>query len=259
MNITKYVYCANVSGGKDSLFMLKHILSNLDRYRLNFVVHYELEIDYPFIKNVIDFMESECKKFNIPFYRIKPTNSWYELYDKYGYPTRKVRWCNSKYKLDCAKQINAHYLAKGIKVIHYIGYCVDEYNRYSKRNNQYEIYPLVNDLINESTILEWARHLPIYNDYYKYNKRCGCMFCPMSKLRNFAYLLKYYPNHYNTMISLMRDTEYKRSLELGRPFSCTQSNGKYGVDYLDNIVKSKYVKLLNYELLQGDIFDFVKN
>ena len=52
-------YWACVSGGKDSLLMLKIILNNLDIYPLDGVVHFELEIDYPFIKNVIDYMEKE--------------------------------------------------------------------------------------------------------------------------------------------------------------------------------------------------------
>jgi len=74
-------YWASVSGGKDSLFMLKYVLSNLDRYPLDGVVHFELEIDYPFIHEVIDYMESECKKFGIKFVRIKPHKTWSELYD----------------------------------------------------------------------------------------------------------------------------------------------------------------------------------
>ena len=53
-------YWASVSGGKDSLYMLNYILHNLDRYPLDGVVHFELEIDYPFIHDVIDYMESEC-------------------------------------------------------------------------------------------------------------------------------------------------------------------------------------------------------
>lgn len=55
-------YWASVSGGKDSLFMLIFILHHLDRYPLHGVVHFELEIDYPFVKEVIDYMEAECKK-----------------------------------------------------------------------------------------------------------------------------------------------------------------------------------------------------
>ena len=73
-------YWACVSGGKDSLFMLNLILHNLDKYPLDGVVHFELEIDYPFIKNVIDYMQSECERFGIRFVRIKPTETWGELY-----------------------------------------------------------------------------------------------------------------------------------------------------------------------------------
>ena len=87
-------YWAGVSGGKDSLYMLNLILHNLDRYPLDGVFHYELEMDYPFIKDVVDYMESECKRFEIPLYRLRPTKTWQELYEKYGFPTRRVRWCN---------------------------------------------------------------------------------------------------------------------------------------------------------------------
>lgn len=65
-------YWASVSGGKDSLYMLNLILHNLDEYPLDGVCHFELEIDYPFIHDVIDYMESECKRFGIRFVRIKP-------------------------------------------------------------------------------------------------------------------------------------------------------------------------------------------
>lgn len=41
-------YWASVSGGKDSLYMLNYILHNLDRYPLDGVVHFELEIGRPF-------------------------------------------------------------------------------------------------------------------------------------------------------------------------------------------------------------------
>ena len=54
-------YWASVSGGKDSLMMLQLILANPDKYPLDGVVHFELEIDYPFVKEVIDYMEYACK------------------------------------------------------------------------------------------------------------------------------------------------------------------------------------------------------
>lgn len=79
-------YWASVSGGKDSLYMLNLILHNLDEYPLDGVCHFELEIDYPFIHDVIDYMEDECKRFGIPFMRFKPRKTWEELYEKYGFP-----------------------------------------------------------------------------------------------------------------------------------------------------------------------------
>ena len=96
--VLRPTYWASVSGGKDSFFMLNYILHNLHRYPLHGVVHFELEIDYPFIKEVIDYMEEQCKKAGIVFYRIKPRVPYMDLYEKYGFPTKIVRWCNSEYK-----------------------------------------------------------------------------------------------------------------------------------------------------------------
>lgn len=239
-------FWASVSGGKDSLYMLNLILHNLDKYPLDGVVHFELEIDYPFIKQVIDYMESECKRFGIRFVRIKPRTSWNELYEKYGFPTRVARWCNNHYKLDAKKQLQEFMKSLGFYTVFYIGYCADEQKRFMKRMTptNREVYPLVDFGINENEIWEWAKEQPIYNNYYKTNKRCGCMYCPMSSYINFAYLLKYYPENYNFMIAKMRETEAIRENELGRKFSVISSNSKYNADYLDNIVRTKWLKKL---------------
>ena len=245
----KPTYWASVSGGKDSLYMLNLILHNLDRYQLDGVVHFELEIDYPFIKNVIDYMENECKKHNINFIRIKPRKSWYELYEKYGMPTRKARWCNSKYKLDALNQLKEFMKKQGSYVVSYIGYCVDEVNRYEKIKEN-EIYPLVDFNISEDKILEWAKTIPLFNNYYKTQRRCGCMFCPMTSRINLAYLLKYYPEKYVELMNLSKETEKKREKELGRCFSVWSSNPKYNTDYVDNNVRVKWIpKLEDMEIL----------
>ena len=236
-------YWASVSGGKDSLYMLNLILHHLDRYPLDGVVHFELEIDFPFIRDVIDYMESECKRFGIPFYRIKPRTKWIEFYDKYGFPTRKARWCNDKYKLDSLNQLKEFLLTKGCYVVNYIGYCADEMSRVQTeiQQKQKNIYPLVENGIVEDTILEWAKTQPIYNDYYKYNKRCGCMWCPMASMENHAYLLRYYPNEYERMIELAKNTEVMRGRDLGRPFSVWQSNPTYNTEYRDKRIREKYL------------------
>ena len=47
------------------------------------------------------------------------------------------------------------------------------------------------------------------------------------------------------MITKMRETEQLREKELDRPFSIISSNPKYNADYLENIIKTKWLKKLN--------------
>lgn len=237
-------YWASVSGGKDSLLMLKLILSNRARYPLDGVVHFELEIDYPFIKNVIDYMQQECEKYGIKFVRIKPRTSWFELYNKYLFPTRMCRWCNNSYKLDAKRQLDEFIKSQGAYTVYYIGYCKDEVKRYLKRTNTKEIYPLVELGIVEEDVLRWAKGQPIFNSYYKTQRRCGCMFCPMASRINLAYLLKYYPDKYSELMAMTKETEIKRSKELNRKFSVWASNPKYDTDYVDNNVRTKWLPIL---------------
>ena len=115
---------------------------------------------------------------------------------------------------------------QGFYIVSYIGYCADEENRFAKRVDlqKVERYPLVEENIEESTIWQWAKTQPIFNHFYETQKRCGCMYCPMTSKLNYAYLYKYYPENFSFMINKMRETEIIREKELGRPFSCISSN-----------------------------------
>ena len=70
------IHYASVSGGKDSFYMLNLILNNLEKYPLDMVVHFDLEIDWDWSKKVIEFMEKRCKDNGIKFVRIKPRKTW---------------------------------------------------------------------------------------------------------------------------------------------------------------------------------------
>lgn len=94
------IHYAGVSGGKDSLFMFNLICSKPDKYPLDMVVHFELEIDYPFIKEVVGAIRTICETRGIKFVSIKPRKSYFDLLEKYGMPSRKTRWCNAQYKMD---------------------------------------------------------------------------------------------------------------------------------------------------------------
>ena len=226
-------YFASVSGGKDSMYMLKLILSNLEKYPLHGVVYFEVEYEYPFITNVINYMQSECTRHGIPFYRIKPTTKWMDLYKKYGYPSRIARWCNSSYKLSCKKKFNEYMKACNKKAIYYIGFCADEVKRFREDGN---VYPLAIEGVKESEILEWAKEQPIFNDYYKFSRRCGCMYCPMQTMMEKAYLCKYYPEEFQFFMNLAKETEKKG-------FSVWGSK-KYDTEYQIRIVREKWIPKL---------------
>lgn len=70
------------------------------------------------------------------------------------------------------------------------------------------------------------------------------MYCPMASFINFAYLYKYYPENFAFMIEKMRESEIKREKEFGRAVSCISSNPKYNSEYLEKIVKTKWLKKL---------------
>lgn len=250
-------YWASVSGGKDSLYMLKLILENPDRYPLDGVVHFELEIDFPFIKNVIEYMKKECKKYDIRFVSVKPRRSFYDLYNQYRFPYRSNRWCNSMYKLDAERQLKAFLKEQGAYLVSYIGFCADEVKRFrfepgSRSDDSQivtQIYPLAEFGIEELSILEWAKGVSLFNDYYIYNKRCGCMFCPLQDMMNTAYLLRYYPEKYEEFRKLVQQTEKDICKKFDKPsFSVFQSNDKYNFEYRDCKVRLVYLpKLLEME------------
>lgn len=200
-------YWASVSGGKDSLKMLHIILENPQKYPLNGIVHWKLEIDYDFVEKVCDFYKEIANKIGIPYYEITPGKSYFELLEKYGLPTRYARWCNGKYKMDCVRQFTSWQKSLNKEPWFYIGFCADEEKRFKKDKN--EIYPLAIEGIREDSILEWAKQEPIFNDFYKISRRQGCKYCPNINRLELAYLHEKYPKDFEFLITKIREYEQK--------------------------------------------------
>lgn len=162
----------------------------------------------------------------------------------YGYPMRQRRWCNDQYKLNCKKQFTKYLNEHGLRPIWYIGFCADEAKRFkvslfdSEANSR---YPLAEQGINEELILEWAKNQPIFNDYYKYNRRCGCMGCPLSSYLNTAYDAIYYPENFNSYMKCAELTEERIYKETGNRISVWQGNSKYDTKYRRRMIEEKYI------------------
>lgn len=230
--------------------MLGLILNNLDKYPLDAVAHYELEIDWGWVKDVIDEMEQKCKDAGIPFYRIKPRDSWYDLKKLYNFPSRVMRWCNSKYKMDAERQMVAWIESQDCRPVAYIGFCADETSRFKYQIGEWEkcdvCYPLAEEGIEEKTILEWARGQKIFQGWYMHFERQGCKLCPMVTRKELAYMLKYEPDTYAYYAQCV--LEYEEHFQ-------RNYFAKYYWHDVDRIVRTKWIPILEDEENQYNFFD----
>jgi len=228
--------------------MLGLILKNQDKYPLDLVVNFDLEIDWQVAKDVIDEMEKRCNQAGIPFVRIKPRKSWKELYNKYGFPNGKARWCNSEYKLSCKKQLNKWIKSQNCRPVAYIGFCADETKRfkYAVGTEDWKLqdccYPLAEEGIIESDILKWAQSQPIFGDYYKNLPRMGCQLCPYLTMKELAYLHESEPQKFDEYFRFVEETE-EMIAKKGRSWKFKN----YGGEIIRNRVINKWVPKLKEE------------
>lgn len=88
------------------------------------------------------------------------------------------------------------------------------------------------------------------------------MYCPMASFITLSYLYKYYPKNFEYMISKIRESEIKVSKMNNRPFAVRSGNPKYNADYVENIVKTKWLKKLeeiDKQPTQLNLFDKLRN
>lgn len=231
------MHVAMLSGGKDSLYMFAHIMANIDRYPLDAVIHIKMPFDYPWIDNVMAYVKEKCEILGIKYYEFTPRKTFEEEYNKYCYPSRIARWCNRSFKMDTLRDIDKAFPKN--KVIRYVGLCANETSRVKDKDN--EIYPLYEMGVFEETIWKWAKNQPLFNDYYKYNRRQGCMYCPMQDMNNSKYNSIYYPDIYNWYMGLAEESEKIISDKKGKPFSVWGS-AKYNTPYRRNRIAQMELK-----------------
>lgn len=245
--VLRPLYYACVSGGKDSLYMLSIILKNPEKYPLDLVVNYDLEIEYEISKSVVNEIEKICKIHNIKFMRIKPRKSFDDLAEKYGYPSYNSRWCNSKYKLDCIAQLKQFVKSLECKPVAYIGFCADEEKRFKYKIGEWKngnfCYPLAEENITEQEILEWARKKDIFKGFYNFFDRMGCRGCPLAPRREWAYLLHTEPEYYAYVLNILKKTE-QYYLDCGKSYKFNN----YSVNDFDNCIRNKWLPKLLKEL-----------
>ena len=78
-----------------------------------------------------------------------------------------------------------------------IGYAFDENRSVANENGLNFIYPLKDHRINEYEVLQMTKDLDIYNPYYDFFFRGGCIGCPKQALEQLVKTIKFYPCMWN--------------------------------------------------------------
>lgn len=135
--------------------------------------------------------------------------------------------------------------------IAYIGFCADETRRFKYQlgnwKNESICYPLAEEGIKESEVLEWAKKVPVFENWYKYFDRQGCMFCPMLTRKEMAYMCKYEHDSFEKYFRYIKEYETKFNTTLWeRP--CEQ---------IKKTIEVKWLDILWMDEHQMSIFDFM--
>jgi phosphoadenosine phosphosulfate reductase len=183
------------SGGKDSLVLLDLVKKALPKG--SFVVVFgDTGMEFPDTYDIIEKVQQECEREEIPFYVAKSHLDPKESWKLFGPPSRVLRWCCSVHK--SAPQILKMRQITGKKSyvgLDFVGIRAAESANRSKYN--YENYGRKQKgQYSHNSILEWtsaevwlhiyANDIEINEAYKKGNSRVGCLLCPMSgDLTNF--------------------------------------------------------------------------
>lgn len=212
-------YIASCSFGKDSLAMLikiKELGLPLDeviycdiRYDNN--ISGEMPLMAEFIPKAekilkdkfgIDVKHITYKRtFKEQFYTIKKRGK--HIGDNYGFPYVIGAWCNSRLKIE---PIRNYLKSFDEPIIQYVGIAFDEPKRYERLNHDTHIAPLYDLKITEREAMEICRQNGLLSPIYDTSFRGGCWFCPKQRLSQLKYIYKNYPDLWNELRELQKDS-----------------------------------------------------
>ena len=213
-------YIASISFGKDSLAMLikiKELGLPLDE-----VIYCDIRFDnepysgeMPLMRKFIPKAEKILKeKFDIEvkhltykrtfveqFYTVKQKGK--HIGDNYGFPYVIGAWCNSKLKIEPIRQYLKNF---NEPIIQYVGIAYDEPKRYERLNHETHIAPLYDLKITEKEAMEICKKHNLLSPIYETSFRGGCWFCPKQSLKQLKNLYINYPELWNTLKAMERDS-----------------------------------------------------
>lgn len=190
------------SGGKDSTAMLITLLENGS------------QIDDILYVDVGDWMWNEAKDhiqrvqdtLGVTITVLDASDELRKGFERWGFPSIFNRWCTGIKRTMMGDYIKEKYPNEDI--IQYIGYCVDEVKRTSKKlYSTYDVeYPLVDANITTFDALKICYDYGFdFGGIYEHHQHFNCWLCPLQKRSELYTLFKQYPNLWNRL----RDMQFK--------------------------------------------------
>lgn len=209
----------NLSGGKDSTYMLWWMIQNgIPVHRILFADVGDMA-EFP---EMYEYLARVERYFGRSIEVVKSSKHTARSMF-YGYPTRgehtdEIRGFPKTIGAACRYRswlkVDPLEAATGTGHDVFIGIAADESHRsrsleYAKGKNTYH-FPLVDEGIKEQDCLDGLRVIGLYNPLYDYFDRLGCFWCPKQPLASLRSLYHHFPQHWKTL----REMEEAQ----GRPF-----------------------------------------
>ena len=188
----------SLSGGKDSTAMLLMMLEK--KIPVDHIVFFDTGWEFPGMSEHLDKLE---KYIGREIISLKPNKSFEELFDKYGFPSLKGRWCTT-YKRDTLSKFSNQYKPN----TQWIGFSSDESKRI-KKTIGYN-YPLVDWKVTEEDALKYCyeKGFDWGGLYEKYN-RVSCWNCPLQSLKDLKALWLHFPEYWKRLLKMQKQSKWQ--------------------------------------------------
>lgn len=212
-------HLVSFSGGKDSTAMLLRMIEI--GMPIDEVVNCDTYMEFPEIYTHIEKIKKIVEENGIKFTTLRSPYSykyWLLEYDVkrrdktkshlkgYSWAGSRSRWCTSVLKNNLIRKHKTQ-LAEKYNIIDYVGIAYDELYRLERENNKEHIHPLVDWGWSENDALNYCYSKGYdFGGLYQIFDRVSCWCCPLQSLEELYKLRKYFPNLWNELLEMDRQT-----------------------------------------------------
>ena len=247
--MSKKIYIAKLSGGKDSTAMVDLLLRN--NYPLDYILFCDTLAEFGAMYEYLDKLDAYFKKaYGKSITRTKPKKSINEaVFSRVSKGEHKgeikgaflpqMGYCDWRLysKLHTEDDFIKSLGISKSDVITYLGITIDEKHR-ADLENENLVYPLITDFkMSERDCQNYLKERELENPLYRHFTRTGCAFCPAQSMRAKFNLWKYYPSEWQKIKEL--ESEILAQEAKGEKIYNKYWFNKWSVDELETRFKAQ--------------------